>query len=154
MSAQKLLSIDFANLLAIDPGGTTGLAMQLNSPDRQQRLVKTATTDTPEQLFDIVAEYKWDAVIIERFVTAGRMSKYGLYTIELVGGVRALCHAYGVPFQVRQAQNRKAFQDVAHNFLMNSGVKFVDHEEDALAHLLSWKDVQTKMAVEAGLVSE
>lgn len=141
----ELDRIDFANILSIDPGGTTGIAMQIVSPDAQQRLVRTATTDTPEQLYDLVAQYKWDAVICERFATAGRMSHYGLYTVELVGGVKALCYAYGMHFTYRQPQNRKAFQDVAHSQLTAEGKAFVVHQEDALAHLLSWKAVQRKL---------
>lgn len=150
----QLRGIDFAHILSVDPGGTTGLAWQLVSPDAQQRLIHTETAVAPEPVYDLVAEYKWDSVVCERFVTAGRMSKYGLYTIELVGGIKALCYHLGIQFSYRQPQNRKAFQKEAHEHLARLPDRHVIHEEDALAHLLSWKDVQHRMMVEAEAAAE
>lgn len=147
MNLSTLPSIDHAHILSIDPGGTTGIACQF-AARHDQRLITTTTVDTPEALYDIVLEYKWDAVLCERFSTAGRLSKYGIYTIQLVGGVHALCHVNGLPFIYRQPQNRKAFQDVARAWF--AGAKHMPHQEDALAHLFSWKDVQRK-AMEAAV---
>ena len=134
------MRIDFVNIIAVDPGQTTGVAMQIVSPDEQQRLVKTTTADTPETIFDLVANYKWEVVVCENFATAGRMSKYGLYTVRIVGGIQALCHYLKIPLAMRQPQNRTAFQDDAAKYLMPT--KHVIHEVDALAHLLAWKYFQ------------
>ncbi len=135
------MQVENMNILSCDPGGTTGIAMQIVSPDRQQRLVQTMTTSTPEELYDLVARYTWDTVLCERFSTAGRMSAIGIYTIQLVGGVHALCHQFKVQFIYRSPQNRKAFQDDAAKYLLPT--KHVIHEVDALAHLLAWKYFQS-----------
>jgi len=127
------------HILSVDPGGTTGIAYQLVGPN-DQYLIDTTFIETPEPLYDLVLEHKWDIVLCERFATAGRLSKYGIYTIQLVGGVHALCYEHGLKFQYRQPQNRTAFQDAAKAWFR--GEKHLDHEEDALAHLLSWKSLQ------------
>lgn len=129
------------HILSIDPGGTTGIAYQLVGPHEQKK-ISTTHKLTPEGLYDLVLEYKWDVVLCERFSTAGRMSSFGIYTIQLVGGVHALCYTHDIQFVYRQPQNRKAFQDVAKAWF--KGAKHLDHEEDALAHMLSWKSLQIK----------
>ena len=132
-------------LLAIDPGGTTGYAVRFNSGS-----TVTSTTTDPEQVWGLVRDAGRSAgstVIIERFATAGMLSRYGLHTIELVGGVRALCWAYSIKLVERQPQQRKAWQKQAEELLRaqrrkrggcTDGRTYMIHEEDALAHLLAW----------------
>lgn len=121
-------------VLAIDPGGTTGLAARGLS-DLEPT---TMTTATPEELWDYVMRFEWTTVVCERF-SAQVISKYGLYTVRLIGGVEALCRVKQIPFVLRTTQNRKAYMDEAHAHLMKVGRKFVDHQTDALAHLLAWE---------------
>lgn len=128
---------EFSNILAIDPGGTTGVAFQVF--DRAENmLIVTTTVTEPEELYDIVIGTEWDEIVCEKFSTAGLLSKYGLLTIELVGGVRALAYCMSRPFHYRAPQNRKAFQDEAKNTYF-AAMKHIIHEEDSLAHLLAWK---------------
>lgn len=117
-------------VLAIDPGGTTGLAF---SPGPGE--YHTATASTPEELYDFISTDFTD-IVIENF-RAHRIDHYGLYTVRLVGGVHALCHKLGVRYVNVPPVQRRAFQDEAHKLL--SGVRHVIHETDALAHLLAWE---------------
>lgn len=121
------------NTLAIDPGGTTGIAMTADGVS-----FLTFTTDTPEHLWEYVAGHSWNVVLCERFKTAGQISKYGLYTTELVGGTRALCYFLQMKFEYREPQHRRAWQSLAQAYLEKKGEKFVVHEADALAHLMAW----------------
>lgn len=137
-------------LLAIDPGGTTGYAVRFNFGD-----TVTGTTTDPEQVWSLVREASGGAestVIIERFATAGMLSRYGLHTIELVGGVRALCWEYSIKLVERQPQQRRAWQKQAEELLRAQGRKrggctdektYMIHEEDALAHLLAWASTRS-----------
>lgn len=80
-------------------------------------------------------------VCVEQFSTMQYLSKAGLNTIELVGGVIHVCNLYDVVCFRHAPMHRTPFQDEAHRLLSErrksvSGFKFVVHEEDALAHLL------------------
>lgn len=121
-------------LLALDPGGTTGCA-SYDGAD-----FKTRTTSTPEELYDIITTRHWDTILCERF-SAQVISKYGLYTVELVGGVKALCYVKGIEIIMRTPTDRHAWQQFAENYLKDRrtrlGERFVDHQADALAHLMA-----------------
>lgn len=125
------------NVLALDPGGTTGVAMTFDDFQRTEDMAYTTiATDDPLKVWRFVTAYKWNVVLCERFATAGRVSKYGLGTVEIVGGVRSLCAEHKTPFLYRQPQHRKSAQKEAKDYL--AGRPHVIHEEDALAHLLAY----------------
>ncbi len=123
-------------IVAIDPGGTTGIAYRI-------------TAESPKTLiqFDEAGLYDWleayhqnlSQVIIENFVTGGFISKDGLYTVRLVGGVQALCHLWGIPCDTRNSNTRSTFIPQAKEILKKQKPNHVIHEVDALSHLLQWE---------------
>ena len=120
------------NILSIDPGGTTGIAVSVGGE------IATCTSKDAQEVWGMVQRF--DIIIIERFATSGLLSKYGLHTIEIVGGVKALCYTLDKPLYVHQPQERYAFQQQAHTMLLDRKVAFLIHEEDSLAHLLAYME--------------
>ena len=121
--------------LAIDPGGTTGLAFL-----SAENVWVTSTASTPEELYDMISE-EYKAIIIETF-QAQRISTYGLHTVRLVGGVEALCYKLKIPLIKHMPTKRRPFQRQAE--LMLRSFIHVVHEEDALAHLLTYLALNDK----------
>lgn len=120
-------------IIAIDPGGTTGLAFVI---DRQWN---TATADDPAYIFQLFKQFNFDVVIIERFITnQNYLSKHGINTIEIVGGVKALCIVQDMKLYTHVPIQRMAYVRKANTMLKLKGERYVDHEADALAHLLFW----------------
>lgn len=118
-------------ILAIDPGGSTGLAWYLDGE------IDTKCVPISEAMDNLTLEY--DLFVIERFATAGRLSKDGLATIDLVGQVKGWCYAMLKPVILHSPQSRKAWQRDAEFF---PGRKRIIHERDALAHLLQYLDAK------------
>lgn len=130
-------------ILSIDPGETTGLALR-----RDDGVVAFSMCRGKEQLWKLLEQLKkGDKVCIEDFITAGRISKHGLYTTRLVGSVEALCWRYDLPLQRQVPSFRTAW--------LGRSVKFLEqtvgldhehrHEKDALAHLMAYEDWSSKL---------
>lgn len=117
--------------MAIDPGGTTGIAIK--TPNGYH----TSVCKTDEELWELFVSPP-SLVIIEWF-SAELISKYGLSTVELVGGVKALCWSKNIPLIRHVPQERIAFIKPAKEILKALGYRREIHEVDALAHLLSWE---------------
>lgn len=120
-------------VLAIDPGGTTGLAWQL--PDGS---LMTESVNEPEELWQQIDPRLIERVVYEQF--GGRViSEHGLHTVRMVGGIQALCYYHKLPVEGRPPQSRTAFIDKAKEHIQRTkGIKFVVHEVDALAHLMCY----------------
>lgn len=124
------------NVLAIDPGGTTGLAFRINGK------IGTSTTGTPKQLYDFILELQdqWQQIIVEDFASSGKLSTYGLYTIRLIGGIEALCIEHRIPITVQMPQFRYHARMAAEHYWTTTTRRHVIHEHDALMHLLAWEE--------------
>ena len=120
------------NILAIDPGVESGIAIRFDGGK-----ISAIVSYTPEYVWEIVISMKWNAVVYENFTTAGRISRYGLHTVQIIGGIRALCIERKIKCYPRTPQSRMAFQVQAKNIL-NKGIAI--HAVEALAHLLSWEN--------------
>lgn len=120
--------------IAIDPGQTTGIAVRMNAGGGV--VTNTCVVTSAEEVWKYVAGLEWSAVIIERFATAGYLSKYGLHTIEIVGGVKALCYTRALKLVVHTPQFRYPYMTEAKAFLADR--EHMVHEVDALAHLLAY----------------
>lgn len=116
-------------ILSIDPGGTTGIAIKTDGR------YTTCVCKSDEELWELFRNTP-DVVIIENFV-AELISKYGLSTVQLVGGVKALCWTKRIPLIVHPPQKRKAFLEQAKEILSKDHREI--HEVDALAHLLAYE---------------
>lgn len=120
-------------ILAIDPGGSTGIAVRF--PDGQ---FQTNTLTDPADLWDFFKPaVKPQVCVFEMFSTAGRVDKYMIYTIELVGGLRAITYALGIRSYVHVPSKRYPWLAQAEALLKGKG--HTRHEVDALAHLLAYE---------------
>lgn len=117
-------------VMAIDPGGNTGIAWYL---DGKIDSVCVPVTKAMSVIMDESIEF----FVIERFATSGRISKYGIETIDLVGQVKGWCLAKGKTLTLQSPQSRRAWMERATNFL-GAKRRIDDHEDDALAHLFQY----------------
>lgn len=125
------------NILCLDPGITTGVAYIYTG-----EIPKTDALKTHEEVYLLVDSIHahhggWNHVVIEQFSTDNMISKYGLRTVELVGAVEVLCWLRGIPFHRRVPMQRKPFLLRAERYLKDKKGR-VDHEVDALAHLIGF----------------
>lgn len=128
---------DYKNVLSIDPGGTTGLAIRNRNNITEDRNWMTAVCTEWEELCDLITE-GLEYVVIENF-KAEHISTYGLHTVRLVGGTMFVCRKLDIPLVIHQPQDRRSFITDAREMLVARGGKFMTHEVDALAHLLKWE---------------
>lgn len=115
--------------MGIDPGGSTGVAYSING-----HYITNTITDQNE-LYKLIYDNKPDVIAVERFATDHMVSRDGLHTIEIVGGVKALCSVLGIALHIHTPQFRKAFMHPAQQQMSGVIGKTV-HEIDAMAHLL------------------
>lgn len=120
-------------VLAIDPGGSTGLALRL--PDST---LLTVTTTLPSELYDFFRSPP-DEVVLEPFNTAGQVDRYMIYTMDLVGGVKAICYLLGIKCFIQPPQRRYPWLQEAEALLAPK--EHTKHEVDALAHLLAHEEL-------------
>lgn len=119
------------NVLSIDPGITTGIATRVHGK------YSTFEVINYEGVFDIVQDHPWDLVLCENF-TAKHISKYGLATVRIIGGVAAICYLRKIPMKTQQNFERIRYKPKAIELMGgNKGPR--DHKMDALAHLLCWE---------------
>lgn len=119
-----------AGIICIDPGITSGIAYKLGT------IYQTCVANTNVQVYEFLRDYDFDTVIIEQF-NASNISKYGLRTTEIVGGVEAICWLRHLPLIRRTPAQRIPFLRRAAVMLKDK--PHMDHQIDALAHLLSWE---------------
>lgn len=126
------------NLLAIDPGNHTGLAWRHDDGTLDALMLY----EQEAKLFDLVATPPYPlTIVIETFHTAGNISKYGLYTVDLIGGIKALCWRFNIPIVYHEPYVRLPFIIPAKNTLraIRLSNRYTEHELDATAHLLSYE---------------
>ena len=138
-------------VLAIDPGGSTGMAMWEGT---EVRTLTIPSMDTIGEVVSVIIEARPDIIVVETFLSTGKLSKYGIWTLELIGVIKALVHlAYSdnlvwhledwEPSLVRRSPSQRiVFEPKAKELLRSrrtrTGVSFTDHEVSALAHLYGY----------------
>lgn len=127
-------------VLGIDPGVSTGLAFAFQSAVQGQGWkYSTSTLITPEQVWEHIkrpAEGRL-VVVIERF-HAQLISKYGLHTVSIIGGVEALCWSNGIELVKDTPQQRKPYLEMARRLVIpekDVRVHEQRHEVDAMSHV-------------------
>lgn len=126
-------------VIAIDPGGTTGIALRGTNTGMKYL---TCTTSTLEELVDFLWNQDITHLVVENF-QAQTISKWGLYTVRLVGVCQTIAHIKHAKYVLHIPQDRYPFQQEAKALL--EGRKTVIHEEDALAHLLRFEHDETQI---------
>jgi hypothetical protein len=116
-------------IISIDPGGTTGLAVRF--PDGTWM---TSSINRPSELWAFLNAGP-DEVVFELFIPRGLVDHWGTYTIELVGGIKALIHQLNLHGFAHTPGERVVFISAAESML--KGREHTVHEVDALAHLLA-----------------
>lgn len=132
-------------IIALDPGGTTGVAILL--PDRTLQTMtfntikgskppRVKVTFEPQQFFKFLRAVDWHAIVIENFVADNMISKFGLYTVQLVGAVKMFGFMTNTPVYVQMPQYRYSSKKQMTELLKGRDV--VIHERDATMHLLAF----------------
>lgn len=129
-------------IVAVDPGLASGFAIKIPGVG-----YRTATFETPEDLWDAVKGSGASHLAVEAFHRSGRVDQYMIHTIEMVGSIRGICHVLSIKCYGQMNQARRSFIPDAIKELQSQGRKVVmskaedDHEVDALSHLmcLEWR---------------
>lgn len=130
-------------ILGVDPGGTTGLAINIDGQ------YETWVQPDRRELYDFILTTPIDVVVCEQFITSHIHShKYGIITTEIVGGVEAICQASRIPFHRRTNHQRLPLVPLATEIIRAKKRRYEDHEVAALAHLLGWEKFNAPKRVE------
>lgn len=122
-------------ILAIDPGVTTGLAYKL--PDGSYQTVALGQYEEDAVWNSITPNL--DLVIYENFKCV-IISKFGLYTVRLIGGIQALCKSRGIRLVKQEPADRKPFVVLAASYLKeHDHTTWMIHQKDALAQLMCYE---------------
>jgi hypothetical protein len=130
--------------MAIDPGGTSGLAFRM--PDGE---IITARAVTFEQVLDYFLGdiHKPEQVVLEEWTYFSmKVTPQGALTADICAGVRGVCYVQHIPLALRVPAARQPMQDAAERWYKQTKkkrtiAKIDSHECDALAHLLTWENL-------------
>lgn len=122
-----------ATIVAVDPGGQSGVAI------RTPEGYSVCVMHTAEELWQLLIDARPGQIVVENFATSSWISKYGLHTVRLVGGVQAIAQMLHLKLKIQQPQHRHAFQKEAAKLCKTIASQTTDHERDALAHLLAFE---------------
>lgn len=121
-------------ILAIDPGVTTGVAISHDEGPHS-----TLVTRNPRDLWILFDKHKPSIVVYEDFNTPGKISKDGLFTVRLIGAIEVVCYERGIRTCLQYPHERYQFLTASKAILQATGNKFMEHQMDALAHLLVYE---------------
>jgi Holliday junction resolvasome RuvABC endonuclease subunit len=132
-----------SSIVGIDPGVSTGLAVAVMGQHGRYQIA-TATCIARDKDDDMTTSTQiWrfirppvQVVVMEQFA-ARTISKYGLHTVETVGGVMALCDAYNIQVIRHTPQQRRPYLKLARSIVAKRE-NHTKHEIDALAQMLCY----------------
>lgn len=125
-------------ILAIDPGGTTGISIRGNTPERKLSVTTVSSLEGLIVMLDTIHKGVLDAVVIEDFITNHMISRDGLDTVQKVGATRAWCFINKVRLSVQTPQFRYSSREQMEKEL--AGRRTIIHERDATLHLLAFEE--------------
>lgn len=123
-------------LLAIDPGGTTGLAIYTLDDNGEDYLGFVAKS--PGLVLKHIYTHPYDTIIVEDY-NGQLISADGLMTVRLIGGIEALCYVLQIPRVLQFPQERDKYMPHAKQLVNNFGPD-TRHARDAMAHLLCYQE--------------
>lgn len=131
------------HVLAVDPGGTIGVAETwLSEPDLETAGFQTWTSDnirlTMEHAVNLAAMYPMSqhVLVYEDFISSGSLSADGTMTLKQAGYLQLAGEDNGLTVVRHVPQTRRKCLMEAEIFL--KGQTTTAHEKDALAHLLAY----------------
>ena len=124
------------NFLAIDPGGTTGLARV----SLRGSLLSSITTTKFETIIGYLLLTSPNVVIVEDFIGAGPRTREAIQVLKLIGKIEGVCHIFGFPVVMQNPQMRKPYLAV----IREQKLSITTHEKDAYAHALAYLDRRLK----------
>lgn len=124
---------NFSTVLAIDPGGTTGLARV----SLRGRLISSIGTKKFETIIGYILLTSPSVVIIEDFIGSGPRTKEAIMVLKLIGKIEGACLVFGFPVVMQNPQTRKPYLSIIEETI-------TVHEKDAFAHALAYLDGRQK----------
>lgn len=129
------------NVLAIDPGGTTGMAHLRKGGFDSWEIPGGLEGFAEHWLMGTPARHHYDFIVIEKFtIMASTLRKTREYdALEIVGLVKATCHVHGPTLRLQTATQGKSFGTDA----KLKALKWWDsspggHRNDAARHLVTF----------------
>ena len=130
------VQLEKGRIIAIDPGGTTGIAVR-----KEDGEIYLTQLTKPSELWEFLRGYRrveeQGTIICENFSTAGRISSAGLHTVRLVGGVQAIGWVMGWPVYTPEPAQRIMMREKAEEIAPRKHE--LRHQRDALMHLLAFE---------------
>lgn len=135
-------------IMAIDPGLNIGLAFRFKNGNFGT-MTMTKQDDWNRNMYDLVEEIRQRVprvVVIESFVGFQMQNVYGIETMELIGAVRGACLVLDIPCVKQTPSQRMTRVPSAKRMLEERKAEmraigqrwtYTNHEESALAHLLT-----------------
>jgi hypothetical protein len=129
-------------VLAVDPGGTTGLALWVDTknPETFRAWEVTGQMEAIEVVRAGIVEYGVRAVVCESFrISAGTLKKTqegSLMAIEIIGALRWICHQEEIPFILQAPAEAAAFVTPNKLKLLGWWTRGSDHARSATKHLV------------------
>ena len=138
--------------MAIDPGGTSGLAFRML--DGQ---ILTAKAQTLEQVLDYFLGdiQKPEQVVLEEWTYfTSHVTPEGNHTADICAAIRGVCYVLKIPLALRSPAMRIPQQKIAETWYRKAHnkktlYKIDSHECDALAHLLAWENLHPELQRQA-----
>lgn len=123
-------------IVAVDPGGATGIAMLQSSGFFETATVLGGAEGTWSWLTGLFASSTLDAVVIENFVPRGGALSIQLDALHIIGAVKYLCWTHSIPLVIQTPTQAKSFASNDHLKAVGWYAVGADHERDAARHML------------------
>jgi hypothetical protein len=123
-------------VMGIDPGVSTGVALAYFE---DEWYYVTNTCKDPSEVWEQICS-PITVLVVEQF-SAQLISKYGIHTVEVVGGVIALAWKHGIEVIRDTPQQRRPYLEYARAQVPPRGAHTqhdLRHEVDALSHVVRY----------------
>jgi hypothetical protein len=125
-------------IVALDPGGTTGVATYESANQTWERL--QLERDHHEQLYDLLVDWEPDVIVCERFLYQRREINKGvslrLDSVEYIGVTRLYCKEHNVELVMQTASQAKGLWTDIKLKKVGLWIPGKVHAMDATRHLL------------------
>jgi hypothetical protein len=125
-------------VMGIDPGVSTGVALAYFNPHTGWQYL-TSTHKEVSEVWEFI-QFPIKVLIVEEF-SAQLISKYGIHTVEVVGGVIALAWKHGIEVIRDTPQQRRPYLEYARAQVPPRGAHTqhdLRHEVDSLSHVIRY----------------